>query len=70
MSCLRNDIAHRTLLGEWEVGEEHTLSTEELARDVQGLGANDDDLLTLKELLGHDTGQTAKEMALAVDDDL
>lgn len=48
----------------------HTLGTEELARDVEGLGADNDDLLAVEKLLGDDGGKTTKEMALAVDDDL
>lgn len=47
-----------------------TLSTEELSGDVQGLGADDDDLLAAKQLLGDDAGQTAQKVALAIDDDL
>jgi hypothetical protein len=55
-----------------EAGEKswHTLSAEELARDVEGLGADNNDLLTVKELLGHNAGKTTKEVTLAVDDDL
>lgn len=49
---------------------ERTLSAEELARDVQGLAADDNDLLALKQLLGDNAGQTTQQMALAVDDDL
>jgi hypothetical protein len=47
-----------------------TLSAEELSRDVESLAADNDNLLAVEELLGHDGGQTAKEMALAVNDDL
>ncbi|KAI6776373.1 hypothetical protein HG530_000318 [Fusarium avenaceum] len=47
-----------------------TLRTEELSRDVEGLTADDNDLLTAKELLGDNRGESAKEMALAIDDDL
>lgn len=47
-----------------------TLSTEELSGDVQGLGADDDDLLAAKQLLGDNAGQTAQKVALAIDDDL
>lgn len=52
------------------VGGRRTLRAEELARDVQGLAADNNDLLTAEELLGHDGGQTAEEVALAIDDDL
>lgn len=47
-----------------------TLSTEELSGDVQGLSADDDDLLAAKQLLGDNAGQAAQEVALAIDDDL
>jgi hypothetical protein len=47
-----------------------TLRAEELARDVERLTANDNDLLTAEELLGDNAGKSAKEMALAIDDDL
>ena len=47
-----------------------TLSAEELARDVDSLAADDDNLLAVQELLGHDRGQTAKQVALAVDNNL
>jgi hypothetical protein len=47
-----------------------TLSTEELSGDVQGLGADDDDLLAAEQLLSDNAGQTAQKVALAIDDDL
>ena len=47
-----------------------TLRAEELARDVEGLAADDNDLLAVKELLGDDAGQAAKQVALAIDHDL
>jgi hypothetical protein len=49
---------------------QHTLRTEELSRDVQILASDNDDLLAVKELLGHNGGQTAEEVALAIDGDL
>lgn len=52
----------------WEV--ERTLRAEELAGDVEGLAADDDDLLAVEELLGDNAGEAAEEMALAVDNDL
>lgn len=52
------------------VREARTLSPEELARDVEGLASHDDDLLAVQELLGHDRREAAKEMALAINDDL
>lgn len=48
----------------------HTLGAEELSGDVKGLTTDDNNLLTTKELLGDNGGESAKEMALAIDDDL
>lgn len=48
----------------------HTLRAEELARDVQSLAADNDNLLAVEELLGNDAGQTAQQVALAIDHDL
>ena len=48
----------------------HTLRAEELAGDVEGLTADNNDLLTAQELLGDNGGESAKEMALAIDDNL
>lgn len=47
-----------------------TLGAEELARDVEGLAADNNDLLTAQQLLGDDGGQAAEEVALAINDDL
>lgn len=47
-----------------------TLRAEELARDVEVLAADDNDLLAVEELLGDDAGQAAKQVALAIDHDL
>lgn len=49
---------------------ERTLRAEELARDVEGLAADDNDLLTAEELLSDDAGQAAEQVALAIDNDL
>jgi len=46
------------------------LCAEELSGDVDGFASNDNHFLAIEELLGHDTGETTKEMAFAVDDDL
>ena len=51
-------------------GCERTLSAEELSRDVEGLAANDNDLLSLEELLSNGRGEATEEMALAIDGDL
>ena len=64
LRALRSDISLQYM------GVEHTLRTEELPRDVQGLAAHDDDLLAVEQLLGHSTGQPAKEVTLAIDRDL
>ena len=47
-----------------------TLRAEELARDVEILAADDHNLLAAEQLLGDNAGQTAKQVALAIDDDL
>ena len=49
---------------------QRTLSAEELSRDVEGLAANDNNLLSLEELLSNGRGETTEEMALAIDGDL
>jgi len=51
-------------------GVKRTLRAEELAGDVEGLAADDNDLLAIEELLGDNGGEATKEMALAIDDDL
>lgn len=48
----------------------HTLRTEKLSGDVKGLASHNDNLLAVEELLGHGTGQTTKEVALAINGDL
>lgn len=50
--------------------ERRTLRTEELSGDVQGLAADDNDLLAVEELLGDDASKTTQKVALAVNDDL
>lgn len=47
-----------------------TLCAEELSRDVDGLAADDDNLLAAEQLLGDDAGETSEEVAFAVNDDL
>jgi len=54
---------------EWGMVE-RTLRAEELAGDVEGLAADNDDLLAVEELLGNNAGKTAKQVALAIDDNL
>jgi len=50
-----------------EVGVVLELRAEELSGNVEGLGADDHDLLAVQQLLGHNGRKTAKEMALAID---
>ena len=50
--------------------EGRTLRSEEFARDIEGLSADNDDLLAIEELLGSDTGEATKQVALAIDHDL
>lgn len=47
-----------------------TLRAEELAGDVEGLAADDNNLLASKELLSNGGSQATEEVALAIDDDL
>jgi hypothetical protein len=47
-----------------------TLSTEELSRDVEGLAAHDNNLLSLEELLRNGRGEATEKVALAIDGDL
>lgn len=51
-------------------GAEHTLRTEELAGDVEGFAADNNDLLAVEELLGDNAGKPTKQMALAIDNNL
>ena len=50
--------------------EERTLSTEEFARDVEGLASDHDDLLAVEELFCDCAGETTEQVSLAVDDNL
>jgi hypothetical protein len=53
-----------------EVGMVLQLSAEEFAGDVEGFTSNDDNLLTVEQLLSHNAGQATQEVSLAVDNDL
>ena len=46
------------------------LGAEELSRDVEGLAADDNNLLAVQELLGDSAGQTTKQVTLAINDNL
>lgn len=46
-----------------------TLVAEEGTRDVDLLGSHKDNVLSLQELLGDNTGQTTKHVVLTVDND-
>lgn len=50
------------------VSGRRTLRAEELARDVEGFAAHDNDLLAVEQLLCDRAGKTAEQVALAVDD--
>lgn len=56
-------------MGSWWVGR-RTLCAEELARDVELLAADNNNLLAVQKLLGDSGGQAAEKVALAVDDNL
>ena len=43
-----------------------TLRSEELAGDVEGFAADDDDFLAVEQLLGDGAGEAAEEVAFAV----
>lgn len=47
--------------------DRRTLRAEELAGDVEGLAAHNNDLLAIKQLLCDRAGKTAEQVALAVD---
>lgn len=47
-----------------------TLSSEELSGDVEGLAADNDNLLAIEELLGDGAGEATEEVALRIDGDL
>lgn len=51
-------------------GTKRTLGAEELSGDVEGLSADNDNLLAVEQLLGDNGGQATQEVALAIDDDL
>lgn len=51
-----------------QIGVVLELSAEELARDVESLAADNNDLLAVEELLGDNAGKTAEQVALAVND--
>ena len=50
--------------------EVRTLRSEELAGDVEGFAADDDDFLAVEQLFGDGAGEAAEEVAFAVDHDL
>lgn len=52
-----------------EVGVVFELRAEELARDVEGFAADNNDLLAIEKLLGDSAGETAKQVTFAVNDD-
>ena len=48
----------------------HTLRAEELAGNVERLGADNNNLLAVEQLLGDNAGESTEEVTLAVNDDL
>lgn len=48
--------------------DKRTLGAEELARDVEGLAAHNNNLLAIEELLGDGAGEATEQVPLAVDD--
>lgn len=54
----------------WDRLYRHTLRTEELSGDVQGLASHNDDLLAIEQLLSNSARQPTEEMTLAIDRDL
>jgi hypothetical protein len=50
--------------------EGRTLRSEELAGDVEGFAADDDDFLAVEQLFGDGAGEAAEEVAFAVYHDL
>ena len=67
-SCSDNVQSRRCRLAKVLVGWLRTLCAEELARDVQGLAAHNDDLLAVEQLLGDGAGKATEQVTLAVDD--
>lgn len=50
------------------LGGRRTLGAEELSRDVKGLAAHNDNLLSVEQLLSDGAGEATEQVALAVDD--
>jgi hypothetical protein len=51
-------------------GVKPTLCAEEFSRDVKGFASDDNDLLSIEELLGDNAGETTEKVSLAVDNHL
>jgi hypothetical protein len=52
------------------IGCIRTLCTKEFAGYVEGFAADDHDLLTVEQLLGHSASQATQKMSFAINDDL
>jgi hypothetical protein len=52
------------------VGLGHTFGSEELARDIERLTSDDNNLLAVQELFCDDAGEATKQVTLAVNDNL
>ena len=48
----------------------HTFCTKEFPRNVECFAADDNDLLTVEQLLSYSASQATQEMSLAIDNDL
>jgi hypothetical protein len=53
----------------WQWGDIHTLVTEEFTRNIQSFTSNNNNLLTVKSLLGDNGSKTTQQMALTINDD-
>lgn len=70
-SVPRPNISASALLSDsWGFGGRRTLRAEELARDVESLAPDHDNLLAVQKLLGDRAGQATEEMSLAINHDL
>ena len=52
------------------VDDGRTFCAEEFSRDVQSFTSNEDNLLTIEQLLCDSAGQSPQEVSLAIDDHL
>ena len=67
LSLLHSNSLRSSVMLSGFVSDRRTLCAEELAGDVEGLAADNNDLLAIKQLLCDRAGKTAEQVALAVD---